>query len=1437
MAISMKKQFRLFVALAMTAALSLPGTVSAAAAPADKTPEEGKTLNTLVQSSRTEERPEYQEHTALVMFKTNRTISLGNAERTLRSGEQGVDDISIEEFWTFDTASAEDHQDGITINGGVGSDCNVALVRSENLSTESLIRKLKARSDVLYAEPNYRIHACSVDDEYFNSQWSMQYGENTPNVMSVWGDENQGTTGSSERIVAVVDTGVDYTHPDLQANMWHNSHYPELKGEYGFDFIDGDDDPMDEDGHGTHCAGIIGASGNNGIGISGVNQNIRIMALRTLDAEGTSWLQHEVAAYNYISKALDLGEPVQAINNSWGGGFESRIFAELVNIVGRKGAVSVVAAGNSAWDLDVSPFYPSNIDSPYMIRVAATREDGKLVGFSNYGKDTVDVAAPGTDILSTVSNYCYNPSIYSADKQNAISAHFNNYEEQPAALPGNDENEIPVASAGTENEISAALVNDENEIAPLYEAEREIEMEIVPEDQTDTQEDVPGLMQSDETNADRSSENEAEWAGLPALKANLYLNGEHYDPETYAEAQRIALAGSEDGGFNETGAGGAHAVCLEAGNLQERDLICISIPYEISEEAQTAPFFSFMTRAAVTDPEAQETLLVYDFPKDTPLDYDTLAGSGIKTGIGIIVNDLDNWSHQGFQTLDENELAAAREQGELQRQIVLVVYAKKPGDTIVYFDDLGMTYEDTEPEIFEKYDFMSGTSMAAPFISGAVALYAEETRYPVLTDPETLVSEFVSLAKEPDQDDPIPVIVNGSFDFTKKPEEPGPRIGIITVDSAKGTIAVNGTGLAPKTAGLKVEIGLTGGEMSEPAILSQNDDQIVLQNEGWINNAVDICITGAGGIRAVRRNLYLIGGKNFYDGAADMTESIPQEAMATDGRYIYFADSSRYAILKLDTEQLGENPDILAKVDPNSVFAEDENDLADFVMVFGNDLVYMNGKLYTVAEYGMADQSEPINDDIYSGHIALYASRFRLLSIDTVSGKAESLGELPDDLERTENFTMAAYNGKLYFMGGYDHGTGNLTAAVKVFDPGKSSGERWSEGTPLPEPRSGGKALQIGSKLIYTLGRSQEFSEEEPASPANLIFNGSSWTVSSVPAEDSIRPQSGYTLDDAVIGIAKGGPVYLGLPAVNYGDTFVYDISSDAFADTGYNFVPDLYKYDYRGIAVRDMIYAFNGSNVFVAPLSTGSGFPTISVSRNTGGTVSGPDAVPAGNDASFTVKARKGYAIKSIVAGGSSVKVTNLAEQTVTIPKVRKDQKLKVTFQKIEKVTDITISPSSFTCSGNVQKPKVTVKDSKGNTISASNYTLAWSDKNSKNVGAYTVTVTMKGYYSGSKTLTYKINPKGTKLSSVTAGTKQFTAKWTKQTVQTSGYQICYSPDKSFKSGNKTVTVKSNKTDSATVKKLTSNKTYYVRIRTYKTVSGRNYYSAWSAAKKVKVQ
>jgi serine protease len=207
--------------------------------------------------------------------------------------------------------------------------------------------------------------------------------------------------------VAVIDTGIDYTHPDLADNIWVNE--DEIPGNridddkngyvddvHGYDFVNNDGDPMDDHFHGTHVAGTIGAVGNNGIGISGVNWSVQIMALKFLDAGGGGFTSDAISALNYA-----VANGAIASNNSWGGGGFSAAFQTAIQNAASKGHIFVAAAGNDGWNTDHDPFYPSGYNVDNIVSVGATDFRDELAYFSNYGVTSVDLTAPGVGIYST----------------------------------------------------------------------------------------------------------------------------------------------------------------------------------------------------------------------------------------------------------------------------------------------------------------------------------------------------------------------------------------------------------------------------------------------------------------------------------------------------------------------------------------------------------------------------------------------------------------------------------------------------------------------------------------------------------------------------------------------------------------------------------------------------------------------------------------------------------------------------------------------------------------------------------------------------------------------------------------------------------------------------------------------------------------------------
>lgn len=290
-------------------------------------------------------------------------------------------------------------------------------VHGNEVSIRRLVALYKKLDEVEFAEPNYIVSIATIpNDANFSNLWGLHNtgqsgGTNDADIdmVETWDI----MTDSSSVICAIIDTGVDYNHEDLAANMWKNP--GEIAGNgidddgngfiddvMGWDFANNDNDPFDDNSHGTHVAGTIGAVGNNSIGVAGVSWNSKIMALKFLKGSGSGSTSDAISAIEY---ATMMGAKIT--NNSWGGGGFSQALKDAITAADAAGVLFVAAAGNNGTNNDSSPHYPSSYDLPNIISVAATDSNDNLASFSNFGVSSVDIAAPGVSIYSSTPNNGY----------------------------------------------------------------------------------------------------------------------------------------------------------------------------------------------------------------------------------------------------------------------------------------------------------------------------------------------------------------------------------------------------------------------------------------------------------------------------------------------------------------------------------------------------------------------------------------------------------------------------------------------------------------------------------------------------------------------------------------------------------------------------------------------------------------------------------------------------------------------------------------------------------------------------------------------------------------------------------------------------------------------------------------------------------------------
>jgi len=299
------------------------------------------------------------------------------------------------------------------------SDIDAGVVEYFDSSNTYLIETVKGNINA----KNYLSSSEIVDIVEFDQVLQAENISNDPRIGDLWGLTGthgvnaesawQNSTSASEVVVAVIDSGVDVTHPDLASVIWVNPN--EIAGNgidddqngyiddvNGWDFTTNDNSPDDANGHGTHVAGTIAAVRNNNIGVAGVANNVKIMALRFLDAGGYGFTSNAIAALNY---AVANNAPIS--NNSWGSSLSSDALEAAIEVANQAGHTFVAAAGNSGQNADLSPSYPAAYSSTNIISVAAINSAGDLASFSNYGLNSVDIAAPGVSIVSSISHqYC-----------------------------------------------------------------------------------------------------------------------------------------------------------------------------------------------------------------------------------------------------------------------------------------------------------------------------------------------------------------------------------------------------------------------------------------------------------------------------------------------------------------------------------------------------------------------------------------------------------------------------------------------------------------------------------------------------------------------------------------------------------------------------------------------------------------------------------------------------------------------------------------------------------------------------------------------------------------------------------------------------------------------------------------------------------------------
>ena len=322
---------------------------------------------------------------------------------------------------------------GVTVEEHLGRAGQFLLDVPQDRPYEDVLASVKRLPGFEYLEPNFVFSLeATPNDPLFGYEYGLHNTGYTPlgaskadadiDAVEAW---DVTTGGAGDVVIGVVDSGIDYTHPDLAPNMWRNPF--ETAGDgvdndgngyvddvHGINAIANNGDPMDDNSHGTHAAGTIAAAGNNGVGITGVAWNAKLMGLKFLAADGSGSTADAIECLNYATSMRQKGVNIRLTSNSWGGGGFEQALSDAISRTNAAGMLFVAAAGNGGEDgvgdnNDVYGSYPANYNIPNVLSVAATDRYDNLAGFSNFGAATVDLAAPGVDVASTVpgNGYAY----------------------------------------------------------------------------------------------------------------------------------------------------------------------------------------------------------------------------------------------------------------------------------------------------------------------------------------------------------------------------------------------------------------------------------------------------------------------------------------------------------------------------------------------------------------------------------------------------------------------------------------------------------------------------------------------------------------------------------------------------------------------------------------------------------------------------------------------------------------------------------------------------------------------------------------------------------------------------------------------------------------------------------------------------------------------
>ncbi len=1085
---------------------------------------------------------------------------------------QSLDNYEIEDTMLIDTNQK-------------GSELVISVVTSDTMSTEELIERLSGQKGILYVEPDYTLYAENMpdwSDTYLNDMQHLM-GNNSIHADAIWESdafaEADTNTVTDPVVVAVVDTGVDYTHPDLKNRMWvkpETREFSQFAGKYGYDFSDNDYDPMDENDHGTHCAGIIAAEANNAEGITGVagiSNKVQIMAVRVLGANGSGLTDNIIAGMRYVVEMKKAGANVVAMNCSLGGNLTSLIYDAVINAAGQAGILSLVAAGNDSQDIDVNSTLPADTVSDYRITVSASDENGNIASYSNYGEKRSDIVAPGSNILSTVCSYNFAPYLYDAKTIRGYT----------------DENGIEYAG-NTEyyGEFDGAVIQQ------VKNAQGEIVDAVVPVTGTDYFGNVINDPEDPDHQVGQFGQSVmlANRAGGSNGKATLEITNDLDFPiGTNDQHLRWSITGAKPG-----------------------DVYILYFPYEKTADNQINTKINMGFRSH-TDLKGHDSGAFYfgdikinGIDSQGTVDWTHYDPKNDDKGVSIDTSRNSVWRAGNYAAkvypyqdiIDVKDAKADPAQGY---GLGAVYCAKTDADVYFDFTSLGISRSDADETTFGKYGVMSGTSMATPTAAGFTAILA--AMYPELS----AIDLKKTVLSSTDGRYPGWCSTGGMIDFNYlevSEENSNPAISSVEVAFDEHTVTLHGRGF-----GNAPVVKFTDNTSKEPSEtiplndLSMDGSDIVIKNadkHGIIGSDITFVIENTDNGKKGTGTFYVVNGLARYqegylvqllpDSLYDPKLIQEQGLLPECSRFItgandlllYDPAGNIYRLVK-NTDSGAVNSRVIGKFMENSIYSYVAYILST---PLGRQSMWSTAWRDTgTLSYSIRRLSNPVylGDTIFElVRVQMgYVSATLLLALDIESEEwtvcYDSIlgyGSEPQDFsfDNILTTTMAAYKGRLYLFGseisqeaykGDPQPVWTASTDVLSCEPGEGAANWVKESADLPEPRAGGMAITQGGNLYYLLTNINQSTTD-----LNVYrFDGQAWSVAgTLPLPVNLVKTGGevahyvtntvqYESRDGIecsLGIDQEGILLGGSSFDKSGDTFRFNTSTGKTEALGYTF-------------------------------------------------------------------------------------------------------------------------------------------------------------------------------------------------------------------------------------------------------------------------------------------